>query len=199
MLPSSIFSLRRGCVIKTFFIALSFCKYFCFSFFHSSLTWLLAKARKTLRGFRKLSRRSTMTRPCLKISLPIIRLSTQPTLSPPSCHPHPFSYDKPKAENGWNSWKWLKVLKIAEKCWKCWKLGWLNNLFKIISYLPGNCWKWLKMAENAENGWKCWFIKIITLTYLPAFSAFVSNFSSFSHFQLSAYHRKKGEGDMRVR
>ena len=152
MLPSSIFSLRRGCVIKTFFIALSFCKYFCFSFFHSSLTWLLAKARKTLRGFRKLSRRSTMTRPCLKISLPIIRLSTQPTLSPPSCHPHPFSYDKPKAENGWNSWKWLKVLKIADKCWKCWKLGWLNNLFKIISYLPGNCWKWLKMAENAENG-----------------------------------------------
>jgi hypothetical protein len=23
-------------------------------------------------------------------------------------------------------------------------------------------------------------------------------FTSFSHFQLSAYHRKKGEGDMRV-
>jgi hypothetical protein len=80
-----------------------------------------------------LSRRSTLTRPCLKISLPIIRLSPQPTLSPPltylqptfippSCHPHPFSYDKPKAENGWNSWKWLKVLKIADKCWR-WKVG----------------------------------------------------------------------------
>jgi hypothetical protein len=44
-----------------------------------------------------------------------------------------------------------------------------------------NCWKWLKMAENAENGWKClkvayYFKKIIKLTYLPAFSAFVRNF-----------------------
>jgi hypothetical protein len=39
----------------------------------------------------------------------------------------------------------------------------------------------LKMAENAENGRNCWkiayyFKKIIKLTYLPAFSAFVSNF-----------------------
>jgi hypothetical protein len=40
-----------------------------------------------------------------------------------------------------------------------------------------------------------YFKKIIKLTYLPALSAI---FSSFSHFQLSAYHRKKGEGDMRV-
>jgi hypothetical protein len=37
--------------------------------------------------------------------------------------------------------------------------------------------------------------KIIKLTYLPALSVI---FSSFSHFQHSAYHRKKGEGDMRV-
>jgi hypothetical protein len=41
----------------------------------------------------------------------------QPTFIPPSCHPHPFSYDKPKVE------KW-------------WKVGKLDNLFKIISYLP---------------------------------------------------------------
>jgi hypothetical protein len=78
----------------------------------------LAKARKTLRGFRKLSRRSTMTRPCLKISLPIIRLSPQPL----SAHPHvtltlfPMISRKLKmaetAENGWNCWKWLKVLKL---------------------------------------------------------------------------------------
>ncbi len=33
------YALRRGCVIKTFFIALSFCKYFCFRSFHPSLTW----------------------------------------------------------------------------------------------------------------------------------------------------------------
>jgi hypothetical protein len=40
------------------------------------------------------------------------------------------------------------------------------------------------MAENAENGWKCWNVAydfkkmggIIKLAYLPAFSAFVSNF-----------------------
>jgi hypothetical protein len=56
------------------------------------------------------------------------------------------------------------------------------------------------MSKNAENGLKCWkvayyFKKFIKLTYLPALSAI---FSSFSHFQLSAYHRKKGEGDMRV-
>jgi hypothetical protein len=30
------------------------------------------------------------------------------------------------------------------------------------------------------------------------FLALSAIFSSFSHFQLSAYHRKKGEGDMRV-
>ncbi len=33
------YALRRGCVIKTFFIALSFCKSFCFRSFHPSLTW----------------------------------------------------------------------------------------------------------------------------------------------------------------
>ena len=48
--------------------------------------------------------------------------------------------------------------------------------------------KLLKMAY--------YFKKIIKLTYLPALSAI---FSSFSHFQLSAYHRKNGEGDMRAR
>ncbi len=67
----------------------------------------------------------------------------------------------------------------------------------------GNCWKSLNMAENAEKGWKCGKVayyskKIIKLTYLPPFSAFVSIFlalsaifSSFSHFQLSAYIGKR--------
>ncbi len=54
---------------KVFFIALSVCKHFCFSSFYPYLTWFalahppfiflvkaLATARKSLRGFRKLSR-----------------------------------------------------------------------------------------------------------------------------------------------
>ncbi len=75
------YALRRGWAIKTFFIALSFCKYFCFRSFHPSLTAVylslltpsilsysdfvksLANPMKSLRGFRKLSRRSTITRP----------------------------------------------------------------------------------------------------------------------------------------
>ena len=102
----------------------------------------------------------------------------QPTLSPPLSHPHPISYDKPKAENGWNSWKWLKVLKIAnfrhnltcrslKLILKRSALSPLSShhqptlspplshpqvtltLFPMIS-------RKLKMAETAENGWKCW-------------------------------------------
>ena len=48
------------------------------------------------------------------------------------------------------------------------------------------------MGENAENGWKCWkvayyFKKIIKLTYLPAFSAFVSNFYHLQTFSAVAF------------
>ncbi len=78
--------LRRGCVIKSFHSTL-FCKYLCFSSFHPSLIWFAIagpliiflslpppfsvmtiswdrspQPRKSLRGFRKLSRRPTMTR-----------------------------------------------------------------------------------------------------------------------------------------
>jgi hypothetical protein len=52
----------------------------------------------------------------------------------------------------------------------------------------------LKMAENAG-------IILKRLSSKPTFQHFQhlsAIFTSFSHFQLSAYNRKKGEGDMRV-
>jgi hypothetical protein len=50
----------------------------------------------------------------------------------------------------WGRSAWTEQLKQGN-CWKC--------------------WKWLKMPEGSYH-----FKKIIKLTYLPAFSAFVSNF-----------------------
>ncbi len=90
-------SSKRLCDLKVFFSIPSFCKYFCFSSFHPSLTWFAVailpfiffslpppfsvmailwnrspQPEKRLRGFRKLLRRSTRTRALMRMQIKVV-------------------------------------------------------------------------------------------------------------------------------